>query len=194
MPRIPNYGYGRLQRVHNMEFERMSNSAGPTGGNIVLARRQDRPQVGRDHPLRWLADKNYNNYCSAICCMQSLKFAHLVMRRPVPRVYNFYIDIRTPAKGYDEFYQASRGRDPVRARQGGGSHRRRPQSRRGRKAHHPGGRYPGRQAARIPVDMVLALSRFEPRSDSKHLPNLWHSCSADGWFIERHPKLDPWQP
>ncbi len=35
--RIPNYGYGRLANVFtNLEFERLSNSAGPTGGNIVL--------------------------------------------------------------------------------------------------------------------------------------------------------------
>ena len=50
-------------------------------------------------------DSNYNKYCSAICCMQSLKFAHLVKERTDDRVYNFYIDIRTPAKAYDEFYQ-----------------------------------------------------------------------------------------
>ena len=50
-------------------------------------------------------DINYNNYCSAICCMQSLKFAHLVHERTGATVYNFYIDMRTPAKDYDEFYQ-----------------------------------------------------------------------------------------
>ncbi len=37
--------------------------------------------------------------------MQSLKFAHLVQERTGAEVYNFYIDMRTPAKAYDEFYQ-----------------------------------------------------------------------------------------
>jgi heterodisulfide reductase subunit A len=50
-------------------------------------------------------DRNFNNYCSAICCMQSLKFAHIVQERTGATVYNFYIDIRTPSKDYDEFYQ-----------------------------------------------------------------------------------------
>ena len=50
-------------------------------------------------------DKNFNNYCSVICCMQSLKFAHLVQERTGAKVYNFYIDMRTPCKDYEEFYQ-----------------------------------------------------------------------------------------
>ena len=50
-------------------------------------------------------DRNYNKHCSVICCMQSLKFAHLAMERTGGQVYNFYIDMRTPFKDYDEFYQ-----------------------------------------------------------------------------------------
>ena len=51
--KIPQYGYGRLANVFtNMEFERLCNAAGPTGGKIVHARRQDRAQVNRHHPLR----------------------------------------------------------------------------------------------------------------------------------------------
>jgi len=37
--------------------------------------------------------------------MQSLKFAHLVKEKTGADTYQFYIDIRTPAKAYDEFYQ-----------------------------------------------------------------------------------------
>ena len=37
--------------------------------------------------------------------MYSLKFAHLVHERlPDAEVYNCYIDMRTPGKGYEEFY------------------------------------------------------------------------------------------
>ena len=96
--RIPNYGYGRLPNVFtSMEFERLSNSAGPTGGNIVLRDGKTTPKsVGIVHCVG-SRDKNYNNYCSAICCMQSLKFAHLVQEKTGATVHNFYIDIRTPA-------------------------------------------------------------------------------------------------
>ena len=37
--------------------------------------------------------------------MQGLKFAHLVHERTGATVYNFYIDMRTAYKAYDEFYQ-----------------------------------------------------------------------------------------
>ncbi len=49
-------------------------------------------------------DKHYNEYCSAICCMSSLKFAHLIMEKTHAKVYNFYIDMRPIHKGYEEFY------------------------------------------------------------------------------------------
>jgi heterodisulfide reductase subunit A len=104
--RIPQYGYGRLDNVYtNLEFERLSNAAGPTGGNIVLRDGKTVPKtVGIVHCVG-SRDKNYNSYCSSICCMQSLKFAHLVHERTGAEVYNFYIDMRTPSKGYEEFYQ-----------------------------------------------------------------------------------------
>jgi heterodisulfide reductase subunit A len=45
---------------------------------------------------------------------------------------------------------------------------------------------------RIPVDMVILSAGLEPRWDAKEVAHRFGlSCSADGWFIERHPKLDP---
>ena len=45
---------------------------------------------------------------------------------------------------------------------------------------------------RIPVDMVILSAGLEPRHDAKEVARLFGiSCSADGWYIERHPKLDP---
>jgi heterodisulfide reductase subunit A len=45
---------------------------------------------------------------------------------------------------------------------------------------------------RLPVDMVLLMGALEPRADSKQVGlRFGLSCSQDGWFIERHPKLDP---
>ena len=49
-------------------------------------------------------DVRYNSYCSRVCCMYSLKLAHLIKERTDADVYNFYIDMRTPGKGYEEFY------------------------------------------------------------------------------------------
>lgn len=97
--KVSNYGYGRLPNVFtSIEFERMCNAAGPTNGDIVLRDGKTTPKsVGIVHCVG-SRDKNYNNYCSTICCMQSLKFAHLVKERTGATVYEFYIDMRTAAK------------------------------------------------------------------------------------------------
>jgi heterodisulfide reductase subunit A2 len=192
--RIPNYGYGRLANVFtNMEFERMSNSAGPTGGNIVLRDGKTIPKsVGIVHCVG-SRDRNYNNYCSAICCMQSLKFAHLVHEKTGATVYNFYIDIRTPAKGYDEFYQRilEEGTLFVRGKVAEITDAARNPGEEGKLIIQAEDTLVGKQR-RIPVDMVVLSAGLEPRSDSKALAKTFGiSCSADGWFIERHPKLDP---
>ena len=65
----------------SLEFERLSNAAGPTGGKIFLRDGVTVPKsVGIVHCVG-SRDKNYHNYCSAICCMQSLKFSHLVREK-----------------------------------------------------------------------------------------------------------------
>ena len=75
------------------------NAAGPTNGNIVLRDGKTTPKaVGIIHCVG-SRDRNFNNYCSVICCMQSLKFAHLVHERTGATVYNFYIDMRTAYQG-----------------------------------------------------------------------------------------------
>jgi hypothetical protein len=138
-------------------------------------------------------DRNYNRYCSSICCMQSLKFAHLVKERTGARVYNFYNDIRTPAKAYDEFYQHVLEENIIFVR--------------GKVAEvTDAARLPGEEGKlivqvedtlvgkqrRIPLDMVVLSAGLEPRADSKEVAKKFGiSCSYEGWFIERHPKLDP---
>ncbi|HSD84052.1 MAG TPA: CoB--CoM heterodisulfide reductase iron-sulfur subunit A family protein, partial [Anaerolineae bacterium] len=87
---VSNYGYGRLPNVFtSLEFERLTNAAGPTSGKVVLRDGKTAPKaVGIIHCVG-SRDKNYNNYCSVICCMQGLKFAHLVHEKTGADVYNF---------------------------------------------------------------------------------------------------------
>lgn len=125
--------------------------------------------------------------------MQSLKFAHLVKERTGAEVYNFYIDMRTAAKAYDEFYQRVleenvhfiRGRvaEITDAARGIGEE--------GKVIVQVEDTLIGKQR-RIPVDMVILSAGLEPRKDAKEVAHRFGiSCSADGWFIEKHPKLDP---
>ena len=138
-------------------------------------------------------DRNYNNYCSAICCMQSLKFAHLVHERTGAEVYNFYIDMRTPAKAYDEFYQRvlDEGTLFVRGKVAEVTNAARHEWEKGKLIVQVEDTLIGKQR-RIPVDMVILSAGIEPRADSKEIAKKFGiSCSANGWFTERHPKLDP---
>ncbi len=121
--RIERYGYGKYPNVlTSLEFERMTNASGPTGGKIVL---KSKKLNKRTKTEEWVADAdgpspasvaiihcvgsrdaNYNAYCSRVCCMYSLKFAHLVREKlPDAACYEFYIDMRAFGKGYEEFME-----------------------------------------------------------------------------------------
>jgi heterodisulfide reductase subunit A len=192
--RVPQYGYGRLKNVFtSLEFERLSNAAGPTNGEIVMRDGISKPEsVGIIHCVG-SRDRNYNNYCSVICCMQSLKFAHLVKERTGATVYNFYIDMRTAYKDYDEFYQhvMEEGAIFVRGRVAEVTDAARMPGEEDKLIIQVEDTLAGRQR-RIPVDMVVLSSGLEPRRDAKQVAHTFGiSCSVNGWFIEKHPKLDP---
>jgi heterodisulfide reductase subunit A len=192
--RIAQYGYGRLPNVYtSLEFERMSNSAGPTGGKIILRDGKTTPKaVGIVH-CTGSRDKNYNEYCSAICCMQSLKFAHLVKEKTGAEVYQFYIDMRTPAKTYEEFYHRllEEGTHFIRGKVAEISDATRLPGEEGKLIIQVEDTLTGNQL-RVPVDMAILSAGLESRHDSQEVARKFGiSCSADKWFIERHPKLDP---
>ncbi len=192
---IAQYGYGRLANVFtSLEFERLTNSAGPTNGRIVLRDGVTEPKtVGVIHCVG-SRDRNFNNYCSAICCMQSLKFAHMVKEHaPEATVYNFYIDMRTAAKGYDEFYQRvmEEGTLFVRGKPAEVTEAGRLPGEEGKLIVQVEDTLAGRQR-RIPVDMVVLSVGLQPRAASKEMAHRFGiSCSFAGWAIEKHPKLDP---
>jgi heterodisulfide reductase subunit A len=195
--RVEQYGYGRLPNVFtSLEFERMSNASGPTAGQIVLRDGVTEPQTVAIIHCVGSRDRNFNNYCSAICCMQSLKFAHLVREHTDATVYEFYIDIRAPGKSFDEFYQRVQDEGTIFVR--------------GRVAEVTDVLHLPDEAAedgrlivqvedtlvgrlrRIPVDMVVLSVGLEPQHDAHEVARRFGiTCSAEGWVIERHPKLDP---
>jgi heterodisulfide reductase subunit A len=192
--RIPQYGFGRLANVFSsLEFERLTNAAGPTGGKVFLRDGVTVPKSIAIIHCVGSRDRNYNNYCSSICCMQSLKFAHLAHEKTGAEVYNFYIDIRTPAKAYDEFYQRimEEGTHFIRGRVAEVTDAARNPGEEGKLIVQAEDTLIGKQR-RIPVDMVVLSAGLEPRHDAKEVGRMFGlSCSSDGWLIERHPKLDP---
>jgi heterodisulfide reductase subunit A len=125
--------------------------------------------------------------------MYALKFAHLIKERTQGEVYNFYIDMRAFGKGYEEFYSRvlHEGVNVIRGKvaevvQAGWSKRDE-----GTLLIRCEDTLIGR-FREIPVDMVVLCNAIEPRRDAEQIGRLFGlSRSPDGFFLERHPKLDP---
>jgi heterodisulfide reductase subunit A len=193
--KISQYGYGRLANVFSsLEFERMVNAAGPTGGKVVLRDGVTVPKSVAIVHCVGSRDKNYHEYCSKVCCMYSLKFSHLVHERlPGAEVYEFYIDMRTPGKGYEEFYHRllEEGTHFIRGRVAEVTDAARMPGEEGKLIVQAEDTLVGKQR-RIPVDMVILSAGLEARQDAKEMTQLFKmGCDFDGFFTERHPKLDP---
>ena len=125
--------------------------------------------------------------------MQSLKFAHLVKEHTGAEVYNFYIDMRTAFKDYDEFYQRvlDEGVNFIRGRVAEVTDAARLPGEEDKLIIQVEDTFVARQR-RIPVDMVILSAGLEPRHDADEVARRFGiSCSSSGWFIEKHPKLDP---
>ncbi len=104
--RIQPYGYDRFANViTSVEFERMMDPFGPTGGKLL------RPSDGK--PAKDVAfiqcagsrDRNHLKHCSRICCMASLKQSTYVREQfgDEGRVSIYYIDIRAIDR-LEDFY------------------------------------------------------------------------------------------
>jgi heterodisulfide reductase subunit A len=189
---IHQYGYKRYNNVITaLEFERLCNASGPTGGEILLKDGRKPNSVAILHCVG-SRDKNYHEYCSRVCCMYSLKFAHLVKERTNAKVYNFYIDMRTPGKGYEEFYYKllEEGVEFIRGRPEVTDWAETPQEE-GKLIIRVEDTLTG-TIRRVPVDMVILSVGLEPRSDAADLSRIFNiSRGREGFFLERHPKLAP---
>jgi len=192
--RMSQYGYGRLPNVFtSLEFERLCNAAGPTEGKLVLRDGVTEPKSIAVIHCVGSRDKHYNPGCSAICCMSALKFGHLAMEKSEADVTSFYIDMRPLSKGYEEFYDRlmEEGMHFIRGRVAEITDVARTPEEVGKVIVQAEDTLLGRQV-RVPVDMVVLMVGLEPRADAREVAlKFGISCSMNGWFTERHPKLDP---
>jgi len=187
------YGYGRLDNVvTGLEFERMVSASGPTGGHILLKDGTEPQSVAIIHCVG-SRDKNYHKYCSRVCCMYALKYSHLIKEHIDAEVYQMYMDMRCFGKGYEEFYErlSDEGVNFIRAKVGEVTNRAITDEEKGKLVVVSEDTLLG-SIMRVPVDMVILCTALEPRSDADKLARLFSlSRSPDGFFLERHPKLDP---
>jgi len=190
---IPRYGYGRLPNVVSaLEFERLSHASGPTGGKLLKKDGTAPKSVAIVHCVG-SRDENHQVYCSRVCCMYSLKFAHLVKEKTGAEVFNFYIDMRAFGKGYEEFYKRlmSEKVDFIRGKVAEIIDVPASQAEQGKLVVVCEDTLLG-MVRRVPVDMVILSAGLKARSDSEKLAQIFGmSKSADGFFTEKHPKLAP---
>ena len=178
--------------VSSLEFERLMNAAGPTGGTLL------RPSDGA-HPKtivfvqcvgsRCEDAQKGKSYCSKICCMYTAKHAMLCREKyPDTDVYVFYIDVRTPGKNFDEFYR--------RAVEEYGVHYIKgmvgkvvPEN--GKLKVQASDLLDNRQL-HIDADMVVLAAAIEPDKSARSVATmLTASMDTNDFFTEAHPKLRP---
>jgi heterodisulfide reductase subunit A len=185
------YGGGRYPDViTSLQYERLLSASGPTGGHVK------RPSDGREPKdvvfVQCVGSRDPSigrPYCSGFCCMYTAKQAILTKDHiPDSRSYVFYMDIRSPGKGYDEFtrrvqeeYQATyiRGRVSM--------------------IYPKGDKLLVRGAdtllgAQVEVEadlVVLAVGGEAARGAPQLAEKLRISYDKYGFFMEGHPKLKP---
>ncbi len=186
---LKQYGFGRFDDVYTgLQFERLNNATGPTGGKILKKDGTPPDSVAIVHCVG-SRDKNYQEYCSRVCCMYALKYDHLLKDKlgHHVKVYNYYIDLRCFGKGYEEFLrrvqeegvQFIRGRPSEIVQEDG-------------KLVVVGEDTLLGRTLRTPVDMVILCTSMKPRHDAQNVAHIFGiSQGQDKFFLEEHPKLGP---
>ena len=192
--RVPEYGYGKFPNVvTSLEFERMTSSSGPTGGKVLLRDGREPRSIAVVHCVG-SRSVNHNIYCSKVCCMSSLKHAHLAKEHvPGASIYEFFIDMRTGGKSYEEFYRRVMSEGTIMVR--------------GRPSYITDVPFEPTEEGKLilvaedtilstvrryPVDMVILSIAMEPANGANEVAQTFTcSRSADGFFLEAHPKLAP---
>jgi heterodisulfide reductase subunit A2 len=190
---LKQYGYGTYPNVFtSLEVERLLNATGPTGGEVLLKNGRKPGAVGIIHCVG-SRDANTNRYCSKVCCMYSLKLAHLIKERTGADITNFYIDMRTPGKGYEEFYERLLEEKVhfIRGRAAQITDWPQHPTEEGKLVIQAEDTLIG-SIRRIPVDMVVLSAAMQPARGADAVRRLFNiNSGSDGWFLERHPKLAP---
>ena len=188
--RITHYGYGKLPNViTSFELENMLKE-----GKVETKEGKIPKYVAIIHCVG-SRNKEFHTYCSRVCCMTALKYAHEIKSaNPECYVSDVYIDMHAFGKGHEDFYRQSSQAKTLFLMY----------DKESRPVIHKAGpkddcemlievheRLSG-EHIEIPADMVVLMVGMEAREDSPEIAHLTNiSQDKEGWFIESHPKLEP---
>jgi len=188
---MPETGYRRFPNViSSIEFERISDTAGPTGGKILSPKSGQPPKSIVFVQCVGSRDRRFHEYCCRIGCMVSLKQAILAREKMGQGVsiYVCYNDVRSFGKGYEEFYRRARDLDinfvagipsDVRGSPDGS-------------LYFDVFERGTNKLLEMHAGLVVLANGLVPNSDLSRINELFHaSRSADGFLLEAHPKLRP---
>ncbi|MGB7297374.1 MAG: FAD-dependent oxidoreductase [Candidatus Aminicenantales bacterium] len=172
-------GYGSIDDVITArEFEEMS-----TSGDILLKNGKPPQSVALIHCV----GRKERGYCSKVCCLYSLKFAHqLKEKQPPADVYEFYIDLCLPEKTDQEYFEEAKKRgvrfirsDEIKVKQKDG------------KIGIEYGAGSGKKET-VEVDMTVLAPAMVPAKGSDQLARMLNiRLDETGFFKEAHSMLDP---
>ncbi len=194
MEKFDEFAYNQSKDViTSLEFERLTNAAGPTAGHL------ERPSDGKSPKTIVFvqcvgsrcdacAEKG-KEYCSKICCMYTAKHAMLVRDKyPDTDVYVFYIDVRTPGKNFDEFYRRAVEEYGVKYVKGMVGK----VTPEGDKLKVQASDLISNKQLHIDADLVVLAAAIEPDKSARPLATmLTASMDTNDFFTEAHPKLRP---
>ena len=188
---IPEFGYGVYPNVITaMEMERLNNSAGPTVGNLIRPSDRKNPKSVAIINCVGSRDKRFNEWCSNFCCMYAIKNAVLLKQmNPDLDISIYYMDIRTPSKGYEEFYERARGMG-IKFIQGRPSLITEDPDTKNLYVHSEDMTL-GKNLE-LEYDMVMLNQAAVPQPDVDRVSSVLNiTQSPGGWYMEYHPKLRP---
>ncbi|KPK82847.1 MAG: hypothetical protein AMS27_13870, partial [Bacteroides sp. SM23_62_1] len=189
---ITEYGYRRFENViTSMEFERLINAGGPSGGHLI--RPSDRKIPDTVAFIQCVGSRNEKKgspYCSNVCCMNTIKDSLLIKEHwPDTKIKIFYLDIRAFGKGFEDLYKRSKRSGVMYIRGLPAEISEIPDTKNlvvtventntGKVEEHE-------------ADMVILSVGITPTRDSDVIQRLLTlSKTSDGFFMESHPKLKP---
>jgi len=189
--KITEYGYGKYPEVvTSLEFEKM----------LIEGKVQNKDGTEPKHiaiiHCAGSRNKNHHEYCSRVCCNTALKFVNQIKSAiPGSNVYDIYADMRSYSKGCEELYAKTSRKEVMFL------------------MFDQQDKLPViRQAApvdgcklliefkeqisgievEVPADMVVLMIAMEAHEEAKKIAHaVGISMDGNGFYIERHPKLDP---
>ena len=188
---MDEYQYTRFENVlTSLEFERFVNAGGPTLGELIRPTDRVIPKsVGFIQCIGSRSMKKGGEYCSNICCMNTIKSTLLLKEHyPDIEIKVFYIDIRAFGKGFEDLYTRSRrlGVQYLRGIPGSvdeledGSLRVAVENiSTGKIEYHD-------------LEMLVLALGLKPAGGTQQLQEMFGlQLTSDGYYLEAHPKLQP---